>query len=129
MEFIPILQDFVSYQGRSQNQSPKGIRRSAVPLPCLIDIVKSQRVAGQRPQQGTKFCRIGRNSASPYVRPYIYLFVRCSEGIESLPEGSGGRPEGSGGLQKGSEGLPDGSESLLQRPKGQLLGSEGLPEG
>ena len=29
------------------NQSPKGIMRSAVPLPCFIDVVKSQKVAGQ----------------------------------------------------------------------------------
>ena len=41
------------------NQSPKGIIRSAVPLPCSFDVVKSQRVAGQRPLQETKSCRIG----------------------------------------------------------------------
>ena len=51
------------------NQSPKGIMRSAVPLPCFFDVVKSQKVAGQRPQQGTKSCRMGRNSVHPSARP------------------------------------------------------------
>ena len=27
-----------------KNQSPKGIMRSAVPLPCIFDVVKSQRI-------------------------------------------------------------------------------------
>ena len=36
-----------SLQG--SNQSPKGIMRSAVPLPCFFDVVKTQKVAGQRP--------------------------------------------------------------------------------
>ena len=104
------------------NQSPKGIMRSAVPLRCFIDVVKSQRVAGQRPQQVTKFCLMGSNSVHPYmsVHPSICLLSRgqllgsegLPEGIEGLPEGSGGRPEGSGGLPKGSEGLQEGSESL-----------------
>ena len=29
-----------------KNQSPKGIMRSAVPLPCFFDVVKSHRIAG-----------------------------------------------------------------------------------
>ena len=111
--------------------------RSAVPLHCFIDVVKSQRVAGQRPRQGTKSCRMGRNSVHPYVRTSIHPFI-CplsrgqlfgSEGlpeeIEGLPEGSGGLPEGSGGLPKGSEGLTEGSESLL---KGSQCLSEGRGE-
>ena len=32
------------------NQLQKGIMRSAVPLPRFFDVVKSQKVAGQRPQ-------------------------------------------------------------------------------
>ena len=32
------------------NKSPKGIMRSAGPLPCFFDVVKSKRVAGQRPR-------------------------------------------------------------------------------
>ena len=37
-------------EGRSnQNKTPKGIMRSAVPLPCFVDVVKLQRVAGQQP--------------------------------------------------------------------------------
>ena len=42
--------------------------RSAVPLPCFFDVVKSQGVAGQRPRQGTKSCRMGRNSARLYIK-------------------------------------------------------------
>ena len=44
------------------NQTPTGIMRSAVPFPCFFDVVKSQKVAGQRHRQGTKSCRMGRNS-------------------------------------------------------------------
>ena len=32
-----------------ENKTPKGIMRSAVPLPCFFDVLKSQGVAGQRP--------------------------------------------------------------------------------
>ena len=32
------------------NQTPTGIMRSAVPFPCFFDVLKSQRVAGQRPR-------------------------------------------------------------------------------
>ena len=74
------------------NQSPKGIMRSAVPFPCFFDIVKSQRLAGQRPQQGTKPCRMGGNS----VRPSIHHPSKESE--DQL--------EGSEGQLVGSEGLP-----------------------
>ena len=54
------------------NQAPKGIMRSAVPLPCYFDVLKSHKVAGQRPQQGTKFCRIGRNSVCLSVHPSVH---------------------------------------------------------
>ena len=47
--------------GGRNNQSPKGIMRSAVPLPCLSDVVKSKKVAGQRFQKGTKSARMGTN--------------------------------------------------------------------
>ena len=53
--------------------------RSAVPLPCFFDVVKSQRVAGQRPRQGTKSCRMGRNSVSLYIRPPIRFPYKGSE--------------------------------------------------
>ena len=46
--------------------------RSAVPLPCFFNVVKSRRVAGQRSWQGIKSCRMGRNS----VRPFVCLSVR-----------------------------------------------------
>ena len=35
---------------RGLNQSPRGIMRSAVPLLCFFNVVKSQKVAGQRLQ-------------------------------------------------------------------------------
>ena len=54
----------------SLNKTPKGIMRSAVPLPCLFDVVKCQRVEGQWPRQGTKSCRMGRNSVRPFIRPW-----------------------------------------------------------
>ena len=75
--------------GGVKNQSPKGIMRSAVPLPCFFHVVKSQKVAGQRPRQGTKSCRMGRNSRRPYVRPSVCPSV-CPLGIEGLPGGQGG---------------------------------------
>ena len=74
---------------REENQSPKGIMRSAVPLPCFFDVVKSQRVAGQRPRQGTKSCRMGRNSVRPSIHLSICPLSRgqlC--GSEGVPEGS-----------------------------------------
>ena len=91
--------------------------RSAVPLPCCFDVVKSQGVAGQRPRQGTKSCRMGRNSIRPSVRtsahPSFGWSTRpLSKGSEGQLEGSEGPPEGSEGLQKGSEGLPEGAEDL-----------------
>ena len=56
---------------------PKGIMRSAVPLPCFFDEMKLQRVAGQQPQQGTKSCRMGRNSVCPSIRPSpLWLALR-----------------------------------------------------
>ena len=70
-----------SYQrrwGKSNNQSPKGTMRSAVPLPCFFDDVKSQRVAGQWPRQGTKSSRMGRNSVNPFVSPSVRLSICLS---------------------------------------------------
>ena len=63
---------------QSPNKTPKGIMRSAVPLPCLFDVVKSQNVAGQRPQQGTKSCRMGRNSIRPSIHPFVHLTIRSA---------------------------------------------------
>ena len=62
---------FSPQKKEERNQLPKGIMRSAVPLPCFIDVIKSQRVAGQQPRQGTKSCRMGRNSVRTYVRPSV----------------------------------------------------------
>ena len=43
---------FWAHRVLAENQSPKGIMRSAVPLPRFFDIVESQRGAVHRPQQG-----------------------------------------------------------------------------
>ena len=43
--------------GKEGNKSSKDRTWSAVPLPCLFDVVKSQNVAEQRPRQGTKNSR------------------------------------------------------------------------
>ena len=53
-ELTPGLSDVLLF-----NQSPKGIMRSAVPLPCFFDVMKSHRVAGQRPRpEGEGMSRI-----------------------------------------------------------------------
>ena len=81
-----------------KNQLPKGIMRSLVPLPCLFDIVKSQKLAGQEPRQGTKFCRMGKNSVPMSICPSIR---HPSKGTEDQLEGSEGQPAGSEGQQEG----------------------------
>ena len=109
-------------------------KASAVPLPCFID-VKSQTVAGQRPQQGTNSCRMGRNSIRPSVRTstppsFGWSTHPLSKGSEGQLEGSEGLLEGSEGLPEWSEGLPDGSEGLSNgseaRPQGILTGLPSL---
>ena len=94
---------FAFMQGNMINKMPKGIMRSAVPLPCFFDVVKSQGVAGQRPRQGTKSCRMGRISIHPYVHPSIYLSAVPGPvvGSEGLPEEIEGQQEGSGGPSRG----------------------------
>ena len=88
---------------------PVGIMRSAVPLPWFFDVVTSQKVAGQRPQQGTKSCRMGRNSVRPSAHPLFGWSIHpLSKGFEGRREGS----EGSRGLPEGCEGLTEGSEGL-----------------
>ena len=69
-----------------RNKTQKGITRSAVPLPCLLDVVKLQRVAGQRPQQRMKSCRMGGNSVWPSICPSVPPPYKGSEG---QPEGGG----------------------------------------
>jgi len=48
----------------NHNQSPAGIIWSSIPSPCYFDVVKSQRVAGQRSREES--CRMGRNSVWPF---------------------------------------------------------------
>ena len=50
-----------------ENQSPKGIMRSAVPLP--------------------NFCNIGRNSVHPYVCPYVHPPAHPLIGWSNRPSG------------------------------------------
>ena len=77
-----------------------------------FDVVEFQMVAGQQPQQGTKSCRMGRNSVLPAVRLSLKGSGGQLEGSESLPEGSEGQPKGSEGQPEWSEGKPEGSEGL-----------------
>ena len=117
------------------NQSPKGMKWSAVPLPCptvfsycffLVILME----AGQRPWQGTKSCRMGRFSVRPSCDQ--------SEGSDCWSKGS---PEDWRGQsqrslmtsrrgQKASQrvqGLSKGSEGQLERSDDQPEGSE--PDG
>ena len=97
--------------------------RSAVPLPCFFDVVKSHRVAGQRPRQGTKSCRMGRNSVRPSVRPSARPSIRPPpaglQGLKGQPAGSEGQPAGSEGQPAGSEGQPEGGGRTDGRADGR----------
>ena len=144
--------DYQTFNRRSHpvlfmKQLPKGIMRSAVPLPCFFDVVRSPRIAGLQPQQGTKSCRTGRNSISLSTLSVclpILLSISCTSkrskgqlmgsegqlvGSEGLPGGSEGLPNGSEGLLKGSDGLPKEPEDLPEGSEGLAKGSEGLPKG
>ena len=99
-------------------------------MPCFFDVVKSQIVAGERLQQGTKSCRMGRNFVCPSVRLHIRPSARPSFGWSTSPpsKGAEGQLEGSEGLPEGSEGLSEGSEGLSEGSEGLLKGPEGLSE-
>ena len=101
--------DIQSLFSKERNLLPKVIMRSSVPLPCFLDIVKSQKVAGRRAQQGTKSRRRGGNS--------VRLSAHQSFGWSTHPLFKG-QLKGSKGLQEGSEGLPEGSEGLQGGPGG-----------
>ena len=117
------------------NQLPKGILRSAVPLPCFFDVVKSQKVAGQRAQQGTKSRRIGRKfclSANPScgwsTRPSSKGSQGQLEGSEGLPEEFVGLPERAEGLTEGSAGLTEESLVLQRGQRSFQIGLETFRE-
>ena len=55
--------------------SPKGSIWSAVPLTCCFDVVNTRRVAGQQLQEGSKFCRMGKNTVHRYVCTYIHTSI------------------------------------------------------
>ena len=88
--------------------------------------MKSQRAAGQRPREGTKSCRMGRNSVCPSVHLSFHPWA-CQRALRL--QGFAGQPEGSEGQPERSEGQPKGSEGQLEGSEGQLDGSEGQPEG
>ena len=67
-----------------------------MPLGNWFDVVKSQKLAGQRPRQGTKSCRMGRNSS---IRLSSHPSIcHPSKGSEDQWERSKGQPEESEGL-------------------------------
>ena len=117
--------DYQTFNRRSHpvlfmKQLPKGIMRSAVPLPCFFDVVRSPRIAGLQPQQGTKSCTMGRNSISlsaPSVCLPILLSISCTS------KRSEGQSMGSEGQLVGSEGLPGGLKAC---PMGLRACSRGL---
>jgi len=111
------------------NQLPKGILRLAVPLPCFIDVTNFQQVAGQQPRQGTKSCRMGRNSICPSICCLSKMSKGQSEGSEGLLEEYEGLPEGSEGYTMGSESRWEGFKRLPKAPEGLSEGSKGHTEG
>ena len=44
----------------------------------LSEVIDSKVIFGQRPRQGTKSYRMGRNSVRTSVRPYVHTYVRTS---------------------------------------------------
>ena len=77
----------------------------AVPLPCFFDFVKSQKVAGQRPQQGMKSYRIGRNSIHPSVRPsarpLVGLTALYQRGLRASKRGLSANRRGLKAIRRG----------------------------
>ena len=84
--------------------------------------MKFQRVAGQRPQQGTKSCSMGRNSIHPSIHPFIrtsicwsvcllsnqgvkgsvFLGLRaCQRGLRACQRGLEAYPRGLRACQRG----------------------------
>ena len=60
-------------------------------------------VYGQQPRQGTKSCRMGRNSVRPSVRSSVHLSPPRPPG---RPSGPSGRPSGPSGKSTGPSGKP-----------------------
>ena len=76
-----------------KNQLPTVIMQLAVPLPCYSDVIKSQRVAGQRPQEGTKSSRMGRKSVCPSVHPSVRPSIHPPPGLLAGPQAPLARPQ------------------------------------
>ena len=77
------------------------------------DTLKEKVLFGQRPQEGTKSCRMRRNSICLSDHPSVHQFV--------------GLPGGSVGQLEGSEGQLEVSESQLEGSECHLAGYEGKP--
>ena len=106
-----------------KNQSPKGIIWSAVPLPCFFAVLKSQRVAGQRPREGTKSCRMGRNSVRLSIRPFVHLWA-CQRALRVLRANLSGQR----GLRASQRSLRA-SQRGLRACQGGLRASQGGTDG
>ena len=59
------------------NQAPTGIIWSAVPFSCFFNVVKTQRVAAEQLQEGTKLFRMGEipfiHLSTPSIHPSALL--------------------------------------------------------
>ena len=68
-----------------------GYTKPAVPLLCVSDVSKSQRVAGQLPQKGTKYSIIGSKSVCTSICPSIFTF-KGARGLAALAWAEGSSP-------------------------------------
>ena len=131
----------IPLQPANNNQLPKGIMRSAVPLPCFFDVVKSQRVAGQWPWQGTKSGRMGEKFFMS-VHTSIRLPILCLVGLTALyprglpaggvwgpTRGVWGPARGVWGPERGVEGSDGGVWGPFRWVWGLPERPEGMPEG
>ena len=93
-------------------------------LPLVLFV--SHMVAGQQPQEGTKYCRMGRNSVCPSTHPSIFPSVgRPPSWPSGQLKGSESQLIGSEGQREGFQRQLEGSDGQLERSKGQLKGPEG----
>ena len=121
------------------NQAPTGIIWFAVPFSCFFNVVKTQRVAAEQLQEGTKWFRMGEipfiHLSTPSIHPSSGKKDQLTgldgqlEGLQGQLEGLRGQLEGSKGSQEGSKGQLVGSEGQPAVSKGQPAGSEGQLEG
>ena len=85
--------------------------RSAVPLPCFFNGVESPEIAGQQPQQETKFCRIG-NEPKIYQKFPEESWLATNDASIMCSNGGVGCGVGGGGIG-GDMGGGVGSDNVL----------------